>query len=180
MRWVVMAAPVLVVVLVGCGLSQAASPSRPPPARSHHAAATGNAHHSKTGTKARRASTPPIVPAVTTSSTPPVPQPAVGVVGTPTAGSTVVLRVSNVPSGYVLVTLAMNEGVNTVTTPLASAQSNAQSTAVSGFSVSPDGAIVRFAFDMAMGGGRGQFVLTYQDSAGKRLTVDSPTFTVQG
>ena len=100
--------------------------------------------------------------------------------GTPTAGSTVVLQVSNVPSGYVLVTLAMNEGANTVTTPLASAQSNAQSTAASGFSVSPDGAIIRFAFDMAMGGGRGQFVLTYQNSAGKRLTVDSSLFTVQG
>ena len=100
--------------------------------------------------------------------------------GTPTAGSTVVLQVSNVPSGYVLVTLAMNEGANTITTPLASAQSNAQNTAASGFSVSPDGAIIRFAFDMAMGGGRGQFVLTYQDSAGKRLAVDSSPFTVQG
>ncbi len=179
MRWVAMAGPVLVAVLAGCGLSAAAGPSTPPPARTHHAA-TGHAHHPKTGTKARRASAPPIVPAVKTSSTPPVPQPAVGVVGTPTAGSTVVLQVSNVPSGYVLVTLSMNEGANTVTTPLASAQSNAQSTAVSGFSVSPDGAVVRFAFDMAMGGGRGQFVLTYQDSAGKRLTVDSSTFTVQG
>ncbi len=175
-----MAGPLLVVVLAGFGLSAAAGPSTPPPARIHHAVATGHAHHAKTQTKARKAAAPPIVPAVKTSSTPPVPQPAVSVVGTPTAGSTVVLQVSNVPSGYVLVTLSMNEGANTVITPLASAQSNAQSTAVSGFSVSPDGAIVRFAFDMAMGGGRGQFVLTYQNSAGKRLTVDSPSFTVQG
>ncbi len=179
MRWVVMAGPVLAAVLAGCGLS-AAGGSAPPPPRSHHAPVSGHGHHPKAGAKARRTSAPPIVPAVKTSSTPPIPRPAVDVVGTPTAGSTVVLQVSNVPAGYVLVTLSLNEGANTVTTPLASAQSNAQSTAISGFSVSPDGAVIRFAFDMAMGGGRGQFVLTYQNSAGKRLTVDSPTFTVQG
>lgn len=179
MRWVAVAGPVVAAVLAGCGLSAASGRATPAPARTHHAAVE-RAHHPKTTAKARRASSPPIVPAVKTSTTPPVPQPVMAVEGTPTAGSTVVLQVSNVPSGYVLVTLAMNEGANTITTPLASAQSNAQNTAASGFSVSPDGAIIRFAFDMAMGGGRGQFVLTYQDSAGKRLAVDSSPFTVQG
>ena len=179
MRWLIITAPVVAVVMTACGLSAAASPSRTPPARTHHAA-TGPTHQASKKTKAQRTSSPPIVPAVKTSSTPPAPAPAVAVVGSATAGSTVVLHVSNVPSGYVLVTLVMNDGANTVTTPLASAQSNAQSTAVSGFSVSPDGATIRFAFDMAMGGGRGQFVLTYQNTAGKRLTVSSPPFTVHG
>lgn len=165
---------VLAVALAGCGLAAATAPARGAPPR--HSAVVAHGHHHP----ASHAASPPIVPSVSTATTPPVPQPVLTVVGTPAAGSTVVLQVSHVASGYVLVSLAMKEGANSVSTPLASAQSNAQSTAVSGFSVSPDGAVIRFAFDMAMGGGQGQFALTYQNSAGKRLTVDSAIFTVQG
>ncbi len=174
---VLVAAMLLGVALGGCGLSAAAA--SPSSAAGHDQHSAAPAHHAHHRTKTPEP-TAPIVPSVSTATAPPVPQPVVTVVGTPSAGSTVVLQVSHVPSGYVLVSLAMNEGPNTVSTPIASAQSNAQSTATSGFSVSPDGAVIRFAFDMAMGGGQGQFVLTYQNSAGKRLTVHSHSFAVQG
>lgn len=176
-RWPGLAV-VVALLLAGCGANAPAAASHPvahPPKKSAGKRPTASppVHHSK------KKKLPPIKPSVQTSTTPAAPQPSVTLVGTPIAGSTVVIQLDNIPPGYVLVTLTMDEGPNTVVTPLASAQSNGQSQNAVGFSVSPDGSQIHFQFDTAMGGGAGQFVFTLQNATGQTLTVKSAPFSIQ-
>jgi len=177
-RWCLVA--LLTGTLSACGMTtapQAAGHVRVPSAAVHHTAGARRRPSGRSSASSAPTKAPPIQPTVSTSTTPPA---TIAVVGAPTAGGTVVLNLVNVPTGYVLVRLAMDEGPNTVTTPLDTAQANAESPAGAGFSVSPDGAVIHFAFDSAMAGGTGQFVFTFADSAGQQLIVKSSPFAVQG
>jgi hypothetical protein len=179
-RWLVML--LLTGTLAACGMTTSPQAAEHvPAATAHHTAGTRRrseaGRRSSSSPSASQAKAPPIQPTVSTATTPP---PTIAVVGTPAAGASVVLNLVNVPTGYVLVTLAMDEGANTVTTPLDTAQANAGSPVGVGFAVSPDGAVIHFAFDSAMAGGTGQFVLTFANSAGQQLVVKSAPFAVQG
>jgi hypothetical protein len=180
MRWPMWVAAAAV-LLAGCGSAAPVAGVHPAGRPAHTAPGRSSASESAKRSKATPKDKPlrPIKPSVHTSTTPAAPQPSVTLVGTPVAGSTVVIQLDNIPPGYVLITLTMDEGPNTVATPLVSAEANGQSQSAVGFSVSPDGSQIHFQFDTAMGGGTGQFVFTLQNSAGQTLTVKSAPFSIQ-
>jgi len=99
--------------------------------------------------------------------------------GTPSANGEVELQFSGIPSGYVLSTLEMVEGSNSVTETLNQAAANNDIGNLSAqFSISPDGSVIVFGFDNAMGGGRGQFIFTFKSSSDKSITAKSAVFGI--
>lgn len=89
------------------------------------------------------------------------------------------LTLSGIPPGYVLTTLTMSDGRLTMTTSVQAALAQSSQPGLVGFSISPDGRIISFGFDQAMGGGTGQFIFRFQNSAGRLLTVKSQPFSIR-
>lgn len=181
-RWLsrllpVMGISVAVITLGGCRSGPGTSVAAPGHSRPAQQRRTAQRHGSASSSPSTASQT--LNPTVSTTTSGTVIGPSLRVRGQLQAGSVVELTLSGIPPGYVLTTLTMRDGTLSVTTSAQAAAAQSSQPGLVGFSISPDGRIISFGFDQAMGGGTGQFVFRFQNSAGSQLTVKSPPFSIR-